>query len=471
MSYANAVESLYSLGHELATQPGTPRRKWELAHMRTLCHALGDPQSQFKSVLIAGTNGKGSTSATLASILNQAGLRTALYTSPHLVRVNERIQLSMANATAPVSLQPISDDDFARCYFRVDDTARRLVDDGQLPHPPSFFEVMTALAFLHFAESHAGIAILEVGLGGRLDATNIVEPLLSILTDISLDHTEWLGNTITEIAREKAGILRPNGILVTLPQHPEANQAIGEAAVALNVRGINAADYIPSRTSERGHPEPDETTLSPATFRNRYVLNLLGEELPIDSPLYGQHQQRNIALAIAAAIEICNTTSYNITGALISQGIHNTVWPGRLELIPCQDKYVLLDVAHNPAGAWALRSILSHLPDELPRTLLFACLGDKPVDEITQILVPLFERPGNHIVLTQVDNPRAAPVGKLLASVTALCCEAVAEPDPAVALAQALALTQAGGLVMATGSVYLVGKIRSLILADEYTQR
>src|SRR5271170_2227357 len=220
MSYAAAVDHLYALGHELAPTPSSaPRRKFDLAHMRVLAAALGEPQATFPSVLIAGTNGKGSTAATLASILIAAGYRTGLYTSPHLVRVNERIQIDGVQ---------ISDEDFARLYFQVDEAARRLVESGDLPHPPSFFEVLTALSFLYFAGDRANkngeadvnpvdIAILEVGLGGRLDATNIVDPLLSVITDIALDHQDYLGDTITEITREKAGILRLNGTLITPP--------------------------------------------------------------------------------------------------------------------------------------------------------------------------------------------------------------------------------------------------------------
>src|SRR5580704_16179075 len=173
MSYTAAVDYLYALGHELADPaPGAPRRKFDLAHMRTLAAALGNPQATFPAILIAGTNGKGSTSATLASILTAAGYRTGLYTSPHLSRVNERIQIDG---------HPIPDDDFARLYFQVDDPAHRLVTAGELPHMPSFFEVLTAIGFLYFAQPAPGqkidIAVLEVGLGGRLDATNIVDPL------------------------------------------------------------------------------------------------------------------------------------------------------------------------------------------------------------------------------------------------------------------------------------------------------
>ena len=222
MSYVAAVDHLHGLGQELAST--APRRKFDLAHMRVLAAALGDPQKQFPAVLIAGTNGKGSTAATLASICAAAGLRTALYTSPHLSRVTERIRTAepaeaMDEAAGAFALQEIPEEQFARLYFLVDETAQRLVATGELPHAPSFFESLTALAFLYFAERKVEIAILEVGLGGRLDATNIVDPMLAVITDIALDHQEYLGETIAEIAREKAGIMRPHGTLVTLPQH------------------------------------------------------------------------------------------------------------------------------------------------------------------------------------------------------------------------------------------------------------
>ncbi len=462
MSYSAAVDHLYALGHELApATPSTPRRKFDLAHMRALAAALGDPQLAFPSVLIAGTNGKGSTAATLASILTAAGYRTALYTSPHLSRVNERIQIDGVQ---------ISDDDFARLYFHVDTTAERLIAAGSLPHHPSFFEVLTALAFAYFAEKQIDIAILEVGLGGRLDATNIVDPLISVITDIALDHQDYLGNTLTEITREKAGILRPNGTLITLPQHPEANQAIGEAAASLNLHAISAAPYIPHT------PIRTERTAPRTLPGNHYTLTLAGEPLDVNSPLSGQHQQRNIALAIATADELRNTTnpsqiisnrkSYKITNANIEAGIRNTRWPGRLELLPPN---LLLDVAHNPAGAWTLRAAIAQLPEDQPRTLLFSCLRDKDLREMTQILFPLFDstsdRPHDHILLAPIDNPRAASLEDLLAAAHALDVPAHAAPHLAAAFAQAQAITPANGLIIATGSVYMVGEIRQLALS------
>jgi len=479
MSYLAAIDRLHALGVELSPAPlgsagPATRRKFDLAHMRTLAAALGNPQQQFRSVLIAGTNGKGSTAATLASILTAAGLRVGLYTSPHLSRVNERVRLSGGGgAGKPSSLNEISDDDFARLYFRVDETAHRLVSAGDLPHLPSFFEVLTALGFLAFAERGIEIAVLEVGLGGRLDATNIVDPLLSVITDISLDHQEYLGETIAEIAREKAGILRRDGVLVTLPQHPEANQAIGEVAVDLDVHGVNAAEYLPARVSDQDFAAAGGAAAAfrggGLTRKNHYRLAANGETLEVRSPLAGQHQQRNIALAIAAAIELRNRYSYNITSKAIENGIAATQWPGRLELLRYgAGPEVLLDVAHNPAGAWTLRAAIADLPEQLPRTLLFSCLRDKDLKAMAQILFPLFDRtgcrPGDQIVFAPIANPRAADLEELLAAAQAIQVPAYAAATVKEALALAQAMTPAGGLIVATGSVYLIGEVRELVL-------
>jgi dihydrofolate synthase / folylpolyglutamate synthase len=448
MSYSAAVDSLHMLAAELHSKPGEPRHKFRLEEMRTLMAALGDPQLDFHSVLIAGTNGKGSTAASLSSIVAQAGYRTGLYTSPHLARVNERIRLNGV---------VISDDAFAELYFRIDDVAQGLVANGALPAHPSYFETMTALAFLYFSAQRVDLAVLEVGMGGRLDATNIVEPLLSIITDISLDHTEWLGSTISAIAHEKAGILRKDGVMITLPQHPEANQALGEVAVALNVRGVNAASYLPVQN----HPE--------RYARNLYPLSVMGEGIEIDSPLAGVHQQRNLALAIAAAVELRTSNSYNITALNVEAGIRATQWPGRLEYLAGDGLHapVLLDVAHNPAGAWALRSALSNL--ELPEgkglTLIFGCLRDKAVGEIAQILFPMFDR----VVLTPVNSPRTASMEEMMAAANPTGVPITSAPDAAAALHAAVALTPTDGLIVGTGSVYLVGDLRSLLTPAETT--
>lgn len=449
MSYRLALERLAKLGQELHTAPGLPRRKFELAHMRRLMTALGDPQTRCRSVLIAGTNGKGSASSTLASILTAAGYTAGLYTSPHLSRVNERIQIGGA---------PIPDDEFAKLFFRVERVAAELTGEGELPAPPSFFETMTAIAFQYFGERRVDIAVLEVGMGGRLDATNIVDPMLSIITDISLDHMEWLGSTIAEIAGEKAGILRPNGTMVTLSQHPEANQALGEAAAALGVRGINASDYLPARQE----PLP--------VMRNRYPLTVLGETIEVDSPLGGAHQQRNLSLAIAAAVELRNCYGYELSAGDIEKGIRNTFWPGRLELLTPRDRAkVLFDVGHNPAGAWALRAAISRMEraGQEPATLVFGCLNDKPLAELAQILFPLFRQ----AVLTPVHSPRSALPDDLAAAARATGTPFRFAENAAAALEDAFRTTPQNDLIVVTGSVYLVGELRERVAGSPFVNR
>ena len=496
MSYTAALESLHARASELHTPPGEPRRKFRLEEMRALASALGHPERRFRSVLIAGTNGKGSTASTLAAILIAAGYKIGLYTSPHLTRVNERIRIAG---------EPISDGDFARHYFRVDDCAARLAATGALPAHPSFFESLTALAFEAFAEAQVDLAILEVGMGGRLDATNIVDPLVSVITDISLDHMEWLGDTIPLIAREKAGILRPNGILVTLPQHPQANQVIGEVATELDVRAISAADYVPAQTPKaaemrddpgseqrsavkvhgssietpgdsalKGHgfsradQQPENTgALAPEEkpLRNQYPLTVLGELIEIDSPLGGVHQQRNLALAIATAVELRNHHGYRITPTQIAEGIRRTQWPGRLERFSAPGRAdVLLDVAHNPAGAWALRAAVSALiaqSGSLRPVLVFGCMKDKAFDEMARILFPLFDR----IIVVPVPSPRSASVDDLLAAAARTGTPATAAADGASALDAAWSSVPPGGLIVVAGSVYLVGEVRPLLLS------
>ena len=386
ISYQSAVESLYALGHELHSP-----RKFDLAHMRTLCQALGNPQRNFPSVLIAGTNGKGSTAATLASILHASSHRAGLYTSPHLLRINERIVCCG---------QPIPDDAFAAAYQRVTQVAAALVAANQLPHPPSFFETVTAIAFDFFAASGVAIAVLEVGMGGRLDATNVVEPILSVITDIDLDHQKFLGDTIAAIAAEKAGILRPGVAAVTLPQHPEANQVLGERITAVGARAVNAARNLPSMSPQA------QSLIHNSAYETRYPLSVLGHEVEIVSPLVGRHQLRNLALAITAAEELA-AQGFRVTAQSIACGTRQTFWPGRFQRFAATPRRpeIVIDVAHNPAGAWALRSALSEQFGERPLVLLFGAMSDKAVDEMAKILWPQMA----HVVLTRVaGNPRAA---------------------------------------------------------------
>jgi len=489
MSYAAAIDQLSAMAPELYSHPGQPRRKFSLNEVRTLLASLGNPHRRFRSVLIAGTNGKGSTAATLASILVATGARVGLYTSPHLERVNERIRIGNSE---------IADDDFARLYFRVHQAAQQLVQQGSLPQHPSFFEILTAMAFLHFAEAEVDLAVLEVGMGGRLDATNVVDPLLSIITDISLDHTEWLGSTIAAIAREKAGILRQGGTLIRLPQFTEADDVLDEISKDLSVRTIEAIDYLPEGLGapdpgfpDPGFPDPGfpgpgfpQIGLHPwgapgpshlgtrenitqiesqiAAEASPYTVTVLGSSVEVSSPLTGAHQRRNIALAITAAVELAGDFGFHITPYQISEGIRQTVWPGRLERISSRGVEWVLDVAHNPAGVWAVRGGMTCVPGgRKAQTLVFSCLRDKPLTQMAQILFPYFEQ----IVLAPIHSARAASMEDLVAAAKLTETPFFVAESVAAALQLARKHTSSGPIIVC-GSVYLVGEARSLLLAE-----
>jgi dihydrofolate synthase / folylpolyglutamate synthase len=447
MSYETAVASMFALGHELAN---TPSHKFDLAHMRVLLAAMSHPEREFPSVLIAGTNGKGSTAATLASILRASGLKTGLYTSPHLIRINERIRING---------ESISDDDFAGLHSLVDCAAESLVDYGELPWHPSFFEMMTAIAFAYFVRERVEIAVLEVGMGGRLDATNVVDPRVSVIADIALDHQKFLGNTVGEIAREKAGIMRPGGVVVTLPQQPEANDVIGNTILEIDAVGVSAVPYVPPVSPG----SPESRVPSPAqnqALRYRYPLQVMGKQILVETPLVGRHQLRNVALAIATAEEL-SKQGFATTPESIERGIRETQWPGRFQVLRAHAgrPEIVLDVAHNPAGAWALRSALSENYDGRPLIFVFGAMSDKAIAEISEILFPLAER----VIATQPENPRAASPEEIqkAASRTGAEIEAVTEVQAALDRARELAVSNA--LIVVTGSIYLVGEAMSLL--------
>jgi dihydrofolate synthase / folylpolyglutamate synthase len=448
LSYETAIARMFALGHELAQ---TPSHKFDLAHMRVLLEALEHPERKFPAVLIAGTNGKGSTAATLASILYASAYKTGLYTSPHLVRINERIRINRA---------AIADDDFAGIHDLVDRTAERLVTEAELPWHPSFFEMLTAIAFEYFARERVDIAVLEVGMGGRLDATNVVDPRVSVITDISLDHQKFLGHTLTEIAREKAGIIRPHGDIVTLPQTAEANDVIGNTILELGANGISAVPYVPP-VSPNSAQYLFPSTQEKAGYVSRYPLQVRRQEITVETPLVGRHQLRNVALAIAAAEVLARQGFAAITAGTIERGIRETRWPGRFQVLPATGEHpeVVFDVAHNPAGAWALRSTLSATYEERPLVFVFGAMRDKAVSEMAEILFPLADR----VVATHVDNPRAATPGDIRQAAHRVALAIDEAPNVATALAKARTAAGTRGLVVVTGSIYIVGEaMRSL---------
>ena len=458
MSYETAVASMFALGHELAN---TPSHKFDLKHMRVLLEAMGHPEKTFPSTLIAGTNGKGSTAATLASILRASGLKTGLYTSPHLIRINERVR---------VQGEPIGDDEFARLHGAVDRVAERLVQEGELPWHPSFFEMMTAIAFRHFSRERVDVAVFEVGMGGRLDATNVVEPLVSIITDISLDHQKFLGHTVSEIAREKAGIMRRGGVVVTLPQQPAANDVIGNAILDLEAIGVSAVPYVPPLSpgtelyraaggGKESPPRQDSETAAENWYP--YPVEVMGKEILVESPLGGRHQLRNVALAIAGAEELGKKGLPGITPESIERGIRETRWPGRFQVIRASHLWpeIVLDVAHNPAGAWALRSALSERYHDRPLIFVFGAMRDKAISEMTEILFPLAVR----VVATRPSNPRSAAPEEIQQAASRTGAEIEAENDVGRALDRARSAAPGNAVIVITGSIYLVGEaMRSL---------
>jgi len=443
VSYETAIARMYALGHELAN---TASQKFDLDHMRVLLEALENPERKFPAVLIAGTNGKGSTAATLASILQASGLKTGLYTSPHLVHINERVRIDRA---------AITDDDFAAIHDLVNRTAERLVTEAELPWHPSFFEMLTAIAFEYFARERVDIAVLEVGMGGRLDATNVVEPRVSVITDVSLDHQKFLGDTIPEIAREKAGIIRADGIVVTLPQTPEANDVIGNTILSQSAKAVSAVQYVPPVS-----PQSPQYLVASAQaeggYVSRYPLQVMGKPITVETPLVGRHQLRNVALAIAAAEQLSQQGFATISAAAIERGIRETHWPGRFQVLPASPDYpeVVFDVAHNPAGAWALRSTLSAPYEEARLIFVFGAMRDKSIGEMAEILFPLADR----VFATHVDNPRSATPAEIREAARRVSVEIDEASDVVSALVKAGTAAGTRGVVVVTGSIYIVGE-------------
>jgi dihydrofolate synthase/folylpolyglutamate synthase len=381
-------------------------------------------------------------------------LKTALYTSPHLVRINERIR---------VNGQEISDEQFAQLHEGIDRAAESLVQSGELPWHPSFFEMMTAIAFEHFANEKVDLAVLEVGMGGRLDATNVVDPRISVITDISLDHQKYLGETVSEIAREKVGIVRAGVPVVTLPQQPEANDVIGNTIMDLAARGVNAVPYVPPVSPGSADYRVPDSGRSTAGDVYRYPLQVMGEQILVETRLVGRHQLRNVALAIAAAVELNQQGFSGITAASVERGIRKTQWPGRFQVIAAPGwPEIVIDVAHNPAGAWALRSALSERYEDRSLIFLFGAMRDKAISEMTEILFPLADR----VIATRPDNPRAASPEEIQKAAARTAVEVEAVEDVTVALQRARELAVGKAVVVITGSIYLVGEVMRIIGAE-----
>lgn len=439
MTYDEAVRYLLQLGRELAV-PQQPRvQKFDLENIRCLARHLQHPERRFPVVHVAGTNGKGSTAAMLESVLRAAGLRTGLYTSPHLERINERIQLDGV---------PITDELFAAAFATVRQSIETLLAQGALRAHPTFFECVTATAFVVFARQRVGCAVVEVGMGGRLDATNIVTPEVALITEIDFDHEAYLGHSIEAIASEKAGIIKPGRPVVLAAQRPEACRVIYRRAAELGSPVVNIfeAYRLEAIASQQG------------CYEAVAVESETGERIRLAPPLAGRWQLRN-ALAAAAAARQLARQGWPIPTSAITTGISAAQWPGRLERMTEQPA-VYLDGTHNAAGARELAAFWDEHWAGRRVVLLFGILRDKPVEEIAGLLFPR----AAHVVLTQPSSSRALSVDTLAELTAHLAFSYESATDPADALERALGCAGPDDIVLITGSLYLAGELRRALL-------
>lgn len=407
--------------------------KLGLDNISRLCAALGHPERAFRSLHVAGTNGKGSVTAMAHAALVAAGVPAARFISPHLVDLTERFVIGAHPVDAP-TLEQVSND--------VLDCADGLIQSGELQVHPTFFEATTAMAFELFRRSGVDVAVIEVGLGGRFDSTNIVPAHLAAITSIALDHQELLGDTVQAIAREKAGIIKPGMTVVTGALPPEARAVVHAAAARQGAQVIESL----SGTRLESEVRDGRTTVTVDTPVDRYG--------PVTLALRGDHQIGNAVVAIRL-LEAARAAGIAIPRDAIARGLTDVEWPGRLELLDLgDDARVLLDAAHNVDGARALARYLERWHPERP-ALVLGVMRDKDVTGIIEVLLPVV----SSIVTTAANSPRALPARELAARVGAAGATHVdAEPDPIAAVERALTLNPS---VCVAGSMFLVGAVRS----------
>lgn len=441
MTYEQALAYVYDRVNFEKTLPRPDDLRLE--RMRALLRALGDPHDGLRVVHVAGSKGKGSTSAMLAAILRRAGLRTGLFTSPHLCRFEERIQVDGV---------PVGPSELVQLADAVADAERRAkLSPGQAP---TFFEVATALGFLHFARRRVDVAVIEVGLGGRFDSTNVCRPLVAVVTSISHDHTQQLGPRLQDISREKAGIIKPGCRCISGVRAREPREVIErtcrQRSVPLRQLGIDFHyRYWPGWYG----PEIRRPAVEIRTDRGAWPVTALG--------LLGEHQAANAAVALGC-VEDLNDVGLNVSAEAAALGLAEVEWPARLEVFG-RGPQVVLDCAHNVASAQALVDTLSASFPPGRRVLVFAASGDKDIAGMFAVLGPMFA----HAFVTRYQSPRSADADGLArvawetGRLAATPC-----PSPSAAYRAARAAAGPGELVCVTGSVFLAGELRPLVLAD-----
>ncbi|MDD5171190.1 MAG: bifunctional folylpolyglutamate synthase/dihydrofolate synthase [Syntrophales bacterium] len=396
----------------------------DLSVFRKILEGMNNPQNEYPSILVAGTNGKGSICAMISSILIYAGFKVGLYTSPHLVDLRERIRLNG---------QMISRDEMAGCIESVKAFAAQEL---------TYFEFLTAVAFLFFARKKVDIAVLEVGMGGRLDATNVVHPLISAISTISLEHSAYLGKTLRSITREKAGIIKDNGLCITaVDQEPVIN------ILEETCRARGATLY---RIGQEIKVREDRRTASFSYY------GPVREYLHLPCPLKGGHQVTNAAVAVGMA-DILVGAGWKISGEALREGLHNTRWEGRLEVLR-ENPQVVLDGAHNPAGISALCKALKRDFRYDRLIVICAILGDKDFRSMIKKLAGT----ADVLIFTRPDTDRTlAPPIEMVIVAKRYCGDILIRNNPVEAMKTALAMAKPQDLICATGSLYLVGQIKA----------
>jgi dihydrofolate synthase/folylpolyglutamate synthase len=435
MNYEASVRYLLSLGRELAAPTQAAATKFDLENITVLAERLGHPERAYPTVHIAGTNGKGSTAAFLESILRHAGFRTGLNTSPHLEKINERLR---------VNGEEISDQAFAETLTHIQVLIEELLAAGKLRAHPTYFECITAMAFEYFARERVDFGIFEVGLGGRLDATNILSPLVTIITRIDFDHENFLGHSLNEIAAEKAGILKPGVPLVLAEQRPQVHEVILARAKSLDCTVIEPAQVF----------RIDRESMQNGSVRARVIEVASGKIFEIAPSLPGRFQFQNALNAVAAA-RLLSNQGFQISSDAVTQGIANTIWPGRLEKLQSAPD-VYLDGAHNPGAARELATFLEQNFAGRKIWLLYAALRDKAVDEVAGQLFPHVAE----VIFTAPRTSRAVSATQLAEIAGHHAAKFSVIPDAERAFEHALAEAAPQDAIFITGSLYLVGQLR-----------
>jgi len=435
MDYPSAVRYLLSLGRELAAPTQAAAAKFDLENTTVLLERLGRPDRAYPTVHIAGTNGKGSTAAFVEAILRDAGFRTGLNTSPHLERINERFRING---------EEIADEIFAEAFTRIHGVIEQLLAEGKLRAHPTYFECVTALAFELFARERVEFGVIEVGLGGRLDATNIISPVVSVITRIDFDHENYLGHSLAEIAREKAGILKYHVPVVSAPQLPEAREIIAARAREYH------CPFVETQEAFRIEQEIWESGCARAVVKEVSS----GTSFSLAPRLPGRFQLQNALNAVATA-RMLQARYFRITKENIERGIAAAQWPGRLEKLQSQPD-IYLDGAHNPSAAKELALFLEENFAGRRILLIFGAMRDKAIDEVTGSLFPVV----SEVIFTQPGTPRAVSAAHLAEMAGHHAKHFSVINDAEAALDAALANARPEDAIFITGSLYLVGQLR-----------